>query len=180
MFSSQRFREGHALATASSAEVALPDDDAPSVGILCGIMHMRYDLVPQTLSTIDILNLALVCDKYACAMVVKPSVEVWVERELKTAGDQVRAQLMKAACLLRNTASIHRVGVQMVMRSTGPVNHKGETLHGIPRGLLGNTHLHFGCCRWASADIHKRHSNSSVSRRRSRLTQLSRMSSTAK
>ncbi|KAK5680580.1 hypothetical protein LTS10_007513 [Elasticomyces elasticus] len=46
-----KFREGTTLATTSSVEIPLPEDDPSHMIVLCNILHMRHDQESPTRST---------------------------------------------------------------------------------------------------------------------------------
>ena len=73
------FKEGHQLATATTnaVEIPFPEDDPVAMVILCQILHLRNEEVPNDLTINQLLHVALLVDKYDCAKPVKPSAECW-------------------------------------------------------------------------------------------------------
>jgi len=67
------FREG--ADAAANKDIDLHDDDPKAMTVLCKILHMQYDLPEKSLSANELLNLAIVADKYGCIRAVKLSLE---------------------------------------------------------------------------------------------------------
>lgn len=44
--------------------VLFPEDDAQALQILLYIAHLQFHSIPETLSFTQLLNLAIICDKY--------------------------------------------------------------------------------------------------------------------
>jgi hypothetical protein len=63
-----RFMEGHSL----DREFTFPEDDVSSFLILLRIVHIQFSKLPLVLSTEDLFNLAVFCDKYDAVSTVRP------------------------------------------------------------------------------------------------------------
>lgn len=146
---SKRFKEGYELASTAAVEIPLPDDNPEMMQVLCKILHHRHDSVPQKLGAPDILALAELCDKYNCAVAVKPSVSDWAIGILEAASaassdvesNNKRGCLLTAACLLQHGALVHRVAVDMVLNTNSPVVKLATMGPGVWPNLAGKLML---------------------------------------
>ncbi|KAK4898060.1 hypothetical protein LTR27_004446 [Elasticomyces elasticus] len=130
-----RFREGTTLATTSSVEIPLPEDPPGHMAMLCNILHMRHDQEPHTVNSPTMLAaFAILCDKYDCALAVKPTLEQYITNQLHKADVVVLAHYLATAAMLRYANVIKRIAVYLVLRATEPINK-------IVRRALGN-HCH--------------------------------------
>lgn len=59
--------------------IPLPDDDPEALLLLLQIAHLKFGAIPRTLSFEMLLKLAVLCDKYDVAALVRPYLEGWVE-----------------------------------------------------------------------------------------------------
>lgn len=59
--------------------IPFPDDDPDATLLLLRIAHLKFGEIPRTLSFDALLKLAILCDKYDVAGLVRPYLEGWVE-----------------------------------------------------------------------------------------------------
>ena len=65
--------KGHFLeANSEGRRVSLPDEDPKYLLLLLNIVHLHFHKVPQVLSTDDLFQMALLCDKYDSVRIVRP------------------------------------------------------------------------------------------------------------
>lgn len=138
---SNRFKEGNQLASASTVEIPLPDDNAEDMQIICNVIHMRHDTVPHILGDIKTLALAELCDKYACATAVRPSIEAWVHRMMRSLPkgslhDEDRGRYLTIACLLDYQNLLRDVGIDFVMNSTSSLTQVSTLGAAVPRNVI--------------------------------------------
>jgi hypothetical protein len=80
---SSRFKEACELREkAGSSEpykLTLVEDNPEALGVILLALHCQNDRVPQSLSFEQLNNLAIVCDKYDCAVGVLPWVDIWTK-----------------------------------------------------------------------------------------------------
>ncbi|KAK6495523.1 hypothetical protein TWF481_002572 [Arthrobotrys musiformis] len=70
--------------------LSLEDDDADSMLILLRIsMHYRNRAIPKSLSYEQLLEIAILCDKYDCGDLVHPWPSFWI-KELMQNGNQLK------------------------------------------------------------------------------------------
>lgn len=77
--------EGVAFRTTNSPRpfpIALPDDDGAAFTILANIAHHRSDQIPSNPLTSELLELALLADKYDCANLLSAHGIIWLQRKL--------------------------------------------------------------------------------------------------
>jgi hypothetical protein len=87
MLQPDRFNEGQKLSTDKFCIISLPDDDPPTMEILCDILHLRTDKVPSKGMTADSLAaFAALVDKYDCALAIHPWPILWLA-DLKLSND---------------------------------------------------------------------------------------------
>ncbi|KAF2143528.1 uncharacterized protein K452DRAFT_224644, partial [Aplosporella prunicola CBS 121167] len=72
-----RFSEGRELSEDHPKEVKLPEDNPVAMRIICGVIHFRTDMVPDKLSPVDILRVALAADKYGIVPVMNFALRNW-------------------------------------------------------------------------------------------------------
>lgn len=66
----------------SAEEVEFPDDDADALLILLRIVHLGWRLVPESVSSETLVDLARLCDKYDMIRFVRPWLAGWQSRPL--------------------------------------------------------------------------------------------------
>lgn len=57
--------------------VLFPEDDAQALQIVLYIAHLQFHSIPETLSFTQLLNLAIICDKYDTARLILPWFHKW-------------------------------------------------------------------------------------------------------
>lgn len=76
------FKEGMTLATSSSVEIPLPDDDFRAMTTLCRVLHLRTATVESKPDAEHILAISTLVDKYDCAEAVAPIAQCWIGEHL--------------------------------------------------------------------------------------------------
>ncbi|KAK5734747.1 hypothetical protein LTR17_008677 [Elasticomyces elasticus] len=118
---SPRFKEGITLAATSSVEIPLPEDDPGHMTVLCNILHMRHDQSPSSVTNpITLAAFAALCDKYDCALSVKPTLEHYVTADLPTAQPSHLGKYLEVAVILRYNSLVQRIAQAMVLRLYEP------------------------------------------------------------
>lgn len=109
MFST-RFAEGQNLSPLEPKEVPLPEDDHEHMLVLCNAFHLKNEVLESTPTTSDMLNLAVLIDKYDCAEAVRFISKAWLlgwkktyhQPWRKTYYQQDVERLVAAAYLMRD------------------------------------------------------------------------------
>ena len=71
MFDPQgRFMESQRSST--HGEVDFPEDDPDALLCILRIAHLQFRKIPETLNFAELLNLAIICDKYDTVAIVRP------------------------------------------------------------------------------------------------------------
>ncbi|KAJ9208080.1 hypothetical protein DTO021D3_6823 [Paecilomyces variotii] len=72
------FLEGSQMAKHGSVTIHLDEDDAKGMGIVLGILHHQETPEIEKLSAKEIATVAICCDKYDCARVIRPWIAPWI------------------------------------------------------------------------------------------------------
>lgn len=72
------FLEGSQMAKHGSVTIHLDEDDAKGMGIVLGILHHQETPEIEELSAKEIATVAICCDKYDCARVIRPWIAPWI------------------------------------------------------------------------------------------------------
>jgi hypothetical protein len=92
--------EGQRLSKDCPTDVELPEDDAYSMWILCSLIHYRNDLVPDHLTSREILQMSIAVDKYDLKLSLKHVISGWLKP--RTTTEMVETgQLLAAAFQLQ-------------------------------------------------------------------------------
>ena len=116
-----RFREGHELATATSAvEIPLPDDDACAMIIICQVMHLRNDLVHKAgkMSAAMVLRVAELSDKYDCTVALEPTVRLRLETCLDIFSTAELQDLLTTAHHFGNGIAFAKIGRSLLIKTS--------------------------------------------------------------
>ena len=73
------FSKGQPSSGGSPKEIAMPDDDASAMTIVCNVIHHRNDVLPDVLEASELVQLALVADKYDCALTLRYVMIQWLD-----------------------------------------------------------------------------------------------------
>jgi hypothetical protein len=95
-----RFAEGQNLSTTSPPTIPFPDDDPEYMAILCKLVHMQTDDIPGALKISELVEFAVLCEKYNCANGVRPWSRVWVSQHLPTPETHGFEQLLVVSFVL--------------------------------------------------------------------------------
>ena len=61
----------------AGADLHFPEDEPPTILILLNIAHLQFKKLPETLEFEELLKLAVACDKYDTAALVRPWLSKW-------------------------------------------------------------------------------------------------------
>jgi hypothetical protein len=79
MFSpSGRFME--AVQSAETKDVHFGEDDADALLLILRIAHLQFREIPEKIGFTELLNVAVICDKYDMAEIVQPWLSRWKDR----------------------------------------------------------------------------------------------------
>ncbi|KAI2481028.1 btb poz domain-containing protein [Pyrenophora tritici-repentis] len=112
------FAEGKNLKSNDPKEIPMRDDDADALEILCNVIHLRNDAVPQSLSPTDVFGVAVAADKFGCAVALKYASTVWLNpKGVKEISDL--CYLMIAAYILDNPQAFSDITLAMIFSHVG-------------------------------------------------------------
>ncbi|KAM0323548.1 hypothetical protein ACHAQA_008829, partial [Verticillium albo-atrum] len=95
------FKEGQQLAEQGSIEVALPEDNADAIEIVFNIIHGRNNMVREILAPGELLQVAIICDKYDCTVSLTFAIQAWLSRH--SSGDSADQWTLAMAALVLRT-----------------------------------------------------------------------------
>jgi len=115
----------------SPTDLALPEDDAQAMHHVCCIIHHRNDLVPADFSAGEILQIAVVVDKYDMLTALKYAASWWLELcpEVETPeADAIlsMARLLAAAYLFRDPEQFRRLSLDLLFNYSGSYREIGK------------------------------------------------------
>ncbi|KAI4708106.1 uncharacterized protein J4E92_006292 [Alternaria infectoria] len=113
-----RFSEGQNLSPASPRTVPLPDDDPESITMICKIAHMQTSELPLKLAATVLSKIALLCNKYDCANVVRSWAIIWIGALLEDFEAADFEKMLLATHLLELPREFFRVSQRLVRDPT--------------------------------------------------------------
>jgi len=124
------FQEGDALSKSNSttpAVIALPDDDAHTMTVLCQFLHYQNESLHELFvqeSISGLRKLAIVCDKYNCVNAVSFSTNAWISTleplEANASEDELFS-LVESAYFLDHAVLFERVTKRILMNDVGAI-----------------------------------------------------------
>ena len=132
--------EGDGLSPDAPKEVALADDDARTIYTICCVIHHRLDLLPQTLSPQDILQIAIVADKYDLLIALTHAKAQWLKSDRTDETDI--AYLMAAAFVFDDADAFNEQSQALMLHYAGSYMKflEDDTISGISTAQL--------VCKW--------------------------------
>lgn len=123
---SPQFREGTDLEANKSVDIPFPDDSGSVIPLLCNVMHNRNDAVPASLIPSHICAVAVLTDKYDCAIAMKYIGRIWIQPHLRTAQVPELKEPLKATLLFKDEYLFKAVCKTIVWRSVGRITVSDE------------------------------------------------------
>lgn len=103
---------------------------------LCRLLHLQ-DILEQERDADQLLDLAVLADKYNCCGSIRGVTHVWLDRAITQANDnETRARLLVAAYWLGLKGPLSTVGVDIVMKSEGPFSLDAAGESAEPLGIV--------------------------------------------
>ncbi|KAJ5751459.1 uncharacterized protein N7511_008424 [Penicillium nucicola] len=98
-------------------EILLPEDNAVSLKYICAVTHSRSQMIPKDVSAQDILDIAILADKYDFFDALEMASRSWLQVcEKNEAGNMA---LMAAAFVFGNAQSFRQTSKALVMDYAG-------------------------------------------------------------
>lgn len=143
------FLEGSQMAKHGSVTIHLDEDDAKGMGIILGILHHQETPEIGKLSAKEVATVAICCDKYDCARVIRPWIANWFRCFGFFASAKEYGFALLAAHLLRASdefSQIARMAQLECKLGSFDVWAEEEILTLLPRSLRCKLdRLHFPC-----------------------------------
>ncbi|MCJ1432887.1 hypothetical protein MMC27_002245 [Xylographa pallens] len=124
MFSS-RFKEGLQNATPGIiSTVSLPEDDAIAFEIICDVIHYRHKLIPTDPSLNQLVNIAIIADKYELYEALYAYSVVWLQSGIKNCNGKIHEvadwnKLLLAAYILDTPGEFARISWEIILNHVG-------------------------------------------------------------
>lgn len=125
------------------AEISFADDDPEACMTLLYITHFQFSKLPQFMDFHQILNIAILCDKYDTVSLVRPWLDKWQAKSLASAGKPGYEKYLFIAWVVGNAELFNKIANRLVHElSVGEqgqcVNSLGEAIeNNMPPGLVG-------------------------------------------
>lgn len=118
------FEEGSRKASASApAIVRLPEDNAAAMDILCRAIHYQIDDFSEPVTSTELKNLAVLCDKYDCVRALKPWTTLWFTAALEDYPSKDSCvKLLVAACALDDPHAFSIISWEIIVTRQGPIS----------------------------------------------------------
>ncbi|KAH7111808.1 hypothetical protein B0J11DRAFT_447464 [Dendryphion nanum] len=107
------FNEGHDIGGNEPKEVMMPYDNAKALEIICNVIHLRNDVVPKSLDSADILDIAITADKFDCIVALKHVSTIWLNPKEKETVMGL-GNLMAAAYILNDPQAFSDITRAMI------------------------------------------------------------------
>ncbi|KAK1145669.1 hypothetical protein N8T08_003905 [Aspergillus melleus] len=111
-------------------EMLFPEDNGTSLQYICAVTHSRGQMIPENLSPQDILDIAIVADKYDFIDALEMANRSWLRVcEKDEAGNMA---LMAAAYMFRNAQAFRQISKALALDYAGSyLNIYTETIEEI-------------------------------------------------
>ena len=136
--------QGHFRESFSNGEVQFVEDDAATLLLILRIAHLQFRKVPKALNFQGMVNLAVLCDKYDTAGLVRPWIKQW-ETSLKIDLEEPGCQeYLFFAWTFGDLSSYEKIAKRLIYESTcdnkGQLFADGHLLgKNLPPGSLGGS-----------------------------------------
>ena len=125
-----------------ATELHFEDDDGDALLLLLRIAHLQFAQVPTSLSFSQLLQVAILCDMYDCATLVKPWLSGWLSDEVAESKRIGQEDWLFSAWVFRREQVFEELAKKLVreVRTNGKdcLTSSGAVLSNlVPEGLLG-------------------------------------------
>jgi hypothetical protein len=138
---SPHFREGNSLATASAPiTIDLLEDAPAALENICNVLHYKHDLVTVQMRFHDLLEIAVVADKYDLAKSLGPWRDKWLNRViLPDCGSCDGGGWQREIFMMYvfGQASEFKSYTSMAITWTEPCEEEGAMFEPLPDSIMG-------------------------------------------
>lgn len=113
------FQEGQNLDVHAPKPIPLPDDDAEAMELVCRVIHLQNDSIPNKLDTDKVLRIAKLVDKYALHRTIYLAADRWLQPPQPPAIMDL-GKLMFAADLMNHDPGFRRITKALLYDTNGP------------------------------------------------------------
>ncbi|KAK4893882.1 hypothetical protein LTR27_007908 [Elasticomyces elasticus] len=122
------FKEGHALTSGpGTVEIPLPEDNLDGMIMICQALHLQHHLLPSKVQPFQLLQVALLTDKYDCIDVLRFASEVWLKQAEAEAIPEDLLEVLYAASYFIQAALFGHLAQSVVLRSEGTISDLVES-----------------------------------------------------
>ena len=138
MFRPHHFSEGTALSSSNPPEIYLPDDDPEAFTMFCHLTHFReHHRKRPDPSITQLVNMALLCDKYDAGLAFSPWCELWLHSLLESSKDYGTLLGLAYAFDSQEGFWITSRDIMQYERAGYPYIIREELLALLPQGVSG-------------------------------------------
>lgn len=102
----------------SKKEIPLPEDDVDAMTIMCAVIHHRNDIIPEGISSNEVLQISVLTDKYDCKVALRHAIHHWLDHRNAVSLKDLMT-LMTAAYLLNQAQAFSAITYTMMMEHAG-------------------------------------------------------------
>jgi hypothetical protein len=117
------FSEGQGLTSnpAGQKEIEMPEDDADALELVCCIIHVRNDLVPNALAPQKLVKFLATADKFECLIAMRFIGRIWVAPECHYKRHKMEdiIALIISACALDHAEGFNQATLQFIQHWDG-------------------------------------------------------------
>jgi hypothetical protein len=111
------FKEGQDIHAGSPRVISMLEDNADALATICKILHLRNDLVPESLTPREVLQIAITADKFDCTMRLAVHTAKWLNPG-STQDILELGRLLVASYILNDARAFGQLTFAIVSRST--------------------------------------------------------------
>jgi hypothetical protein len=131
----------------SVTQIDCTSDSTLALTILLNIAHLKFRLIPRTLTYETLLQVAILCDQYACADLVQPWLESWMHLESTVSMEEGNEGWLFIAWVFGRETTFEELAKKLVLEIR--TNKEGECLlkngdvipEPMPNGIIGRSEI---------------------------------------
>ncbi|KAL2037631.1 hypothetical protein N7G274_009576 [Stereocaulon virgatum] len=123
------FREGQGLNGFLPREISIPDDDPDAMLAICNVLHHCNNSLPNVISPISIVRVAIAADKYDCVVALKYVMSHWLDFTGITNSLEL-VYLAAAAYLFNNARGFEEATRRLIFGHRGSYTSLAEDEYG--------------------------------------------------